>query len=201
MYKRQIVDDSIDESNETVVLTLSSPSNATLGSDNIHTYTINDNEDTPIIDFNTTNSSGTESVSSKTITVDLSGPSSEIVTVDYAVSGSATGSGIDYSLISGTLSIAAGNTTGTITIANIVDDTTDETDETVIVTLSSPSNATLGVDKVHTYTITDDDDQPVISFDVTNSTGSESISSTAITVNLSAASSSDITVNLSLIHI
>ena len=101
-------------------------------------------------------------------------------------------------MISGTLSIAAGNTTGTITIANIVDDTTDETDETVIVTLSSPSNATLGVDKVHTYTITDDDDQPVISFDVTNSTGSESISSTAITVNLSAASSSDITVNYSV---
>ncbi len=190
-----IIDDSIDEANETVVLTLSSPSNATLGTDKIHTYTITDNDNTPTIDFNTSSSSGAESVSSKAITVDLSGPSGEIVTVDYAVTGSATGSGGDYTLENGTLSIAAGNTTGTIIIANIVDDTTDETDETVIITLSSPSNASLGSDKVHTYTITDDDDQPEISFNVTTSSGSESISSTAITVNLSSASSNDITVN------
>ena len=189
-----IVDDTIDEANETVVLTLSSPSNATLGSDSIHTYTINDNDDTPTIDFNTTSSSGAESVSSKAITVDLSGPSGEIVTVDFAVTGTATGLGEDYTLSDGTLSIAAGDTTGTITIANIVGDNADETDETVIITLSSPSNATLGSDKVHTYTITDDDNQPEISFNVTNSSGSESISSTAITVDLSAASSNDITV-------
>ena len=165
-----------------------------MGSDSIHTYTINDNDNTPTIDFNTTSSSGAESVSSKAITVDLSGPSGEIVTVDFAVTGTATGLGEDYTLSDGTLSIAAGDTTGTITIANIVGDNTDETDETVIITLSSPSNATLGSDKVHTYTITDDDNQPEISFNVTNSSGSESISSTAITVDLSAASSNDITV-------
>ena len=62
----------------------------------------------------------------------------------------------------GTLSIAAGDTSSTITIANIIDDTIDEPDETVIITLSSPNNATLGSDKVHTYTITDDDGQPTI---------------------------------------
>ncbi len=189
-----IVDDSIDEANETVVLTLSSPSNATLGTDKIHTYTINDNDNTPSIDFNTASSSGAESVSSKAITVDLSGPSSEIVTVDYAVTGTATGSGTDYTLVNGTLSIAAGDTTGTITIANIIDDTTDETNETVVIHLSSPSNATLGADNVHTFTIIDDDDQPTIDFNVTSSSGAESISSTAITVDLSAASSSDISV-------
>ena len=190
-----IVDDSIDEADETVVLTLSSPSNATLGTDKIHTYTITDNDNTPTIDFNTISSSGAESVSSKSITVDLSGPSSEIVTVDYSVTGTATGSGVDYTLVNGTLSIAAGDTSNTITISSINDDTTDETDETVIITLSSPSNATLGTDKVHTYTITDDDDQPTIDFNTSSSTGAESVSSTAITVDLSAASSSDITVN------
>ena len=41
--------------------------------------------------------------------------------------GTATGLGADYTLVNGTLSIAAGDTTGTITIANIIDDTTDET--------------------------------------------------------------------------
>ena len=94
-----------------------------MGSDSIHTYTITDNDSTPTVDFNATSSSGAESVSSKAITVDLSGPSSEIVTVDYEVTGTATGSGIDYTLVNGTLSIAAGDTTSTITIANIIDDT------------------------------------------------------------------------------
>ncbi|MFL2723577.1 MAG: Calx-beta domain-containing protein, partial [Gammaproteobacteria bacterium] len=193
-----IVDDSIDEADETVILTLSNPSNATLGSDSIHTYTITDNESTPTVDFNTTSSSDAESVSSKAITVDLSGPSSETVTVDYAVTGTATGSGTDYTLVNGTLSIIAGTTTSTITIANIVDDAADETDETVIITLSSPSNATLGSDSVHTYTITDDDNEPTIDFNATSSTGAEDISSVAITVDLSAASSNDITVNYAL---
>ena len=185
----------LDEADETVVLTLSNPSNATLGSASVHTYTINDNDSTPTIDFNTTSSSGAESVASKAITVDLSGPSGEIVTIDYAVTGTATGSGTDYTLINGTLSIAAGTTSGTITIANIINDTADEPDETVIITLSSPSNATLGSNQVHTYTIADDDGLPSVDFGNSSSSGAEDISTVALTVYLSAASSNNITVN------
>ena len=190
-----IIDDLLDEANETVVLTLSNPSNATLGSDSVHTYTINDNDNTPTIDFNTVSSSGAESVSSKALTVDLSGPSGEIVTIDYAVTGTATGSGTDYTLVNGTLSIPSGATTGTITIANIVNDTADEPDETVIITLSSPSNATLGSDSAHTYTIADDDGLPTVDFGNSSSSGAEDISTVALTVYLSAASSNNITVN------
>ena len=190
-----IIDDSIDEADETVVLTLSNPSNATLGTDSAHTYTISDNDNTPTIDFNATSSNGAESVSSKAITIDLSGPSSEAITVNYTVTGTATGSGTDYSLVNGTITIAAGATTSTITIASIINDSADEADETVIITLSSPSNATLGSDDVHTYTITDDDGQPTVDFNTTTSTGAEDISSAALTVDLSAASSNNITVN------
>ena len=120
-----IVNDSLDEENETVVLTLASPSNATLGSDSVHTYTIADNDDSPVVDFNTTSSSGAESTSSKAITVDLSAVSAKTATVNYAVTGTATGSGTDYTLGSGTLTINAGSSTGTITIASIVDDLID----------------------------------------------------------------------------
>ena len=190
-----IIDDSIDEADETVVLTLSNPSNATLGTDSAHTYTISDNDNTPTIDFNATSSNGAESVSSKAITIDLSGPSSEAITVNYTVTGTATGSGTDYSLVNGTITIAAGATTSTITIASIINDSADEADETVIITLSSPSNATLGSDDVHTYTIADDDGQPTVDFNTTTSTGAEDISSAALTVDLSAASSNNITVN------
>ncbi len=93
-------------------------------------------------DFNVTTSSGAESVSSAALTVDLSAASSQDVTVDYAVTGTATGSGTDYTLANGTLTISAGSTSGTITVASIIDDTADEDNETVILTLSSPSNTT-----------------------------------------------------------
>ena len=190
-----IVNDSLDEANETVIVTLSNPSNASLGSDSVHTYTITDNDSTPVVDFNTTSSSGAESTSSKALTVDLSAASAQNVTVDYAVTGTATGSGTDYTLANGTLTISAGATSGTITIASIVDDALDEVNETVIVTLSNPSNATLGSDSVHTYTITDNDNTPVVDFNATSSNGAESTSSKALTVDLSAASGQDVTVD------
>ncbi len=189
-----IVNDALDEANETVIVTLSNPSNATIGTDEVHTYTITDNDDAPTVDFNSTSSSGSESVSSKGLTVDLSAASGQDVTVDYAVTGTATGGGTDYTLANGTLTITAGNTSGTITIAGIVDDALDETNETVIVTLSNPSNASLGSDDTHTYTITDNDDAPTIDFNVTSSSGAESVDSKALTVDLSAASGQDITV-------
>ena len=143
----------MDEADETVIVTLSSPGNATLGSDSVHTYTITDNDNPPTVDFNTTSSSNAESVSSADLTVDLSVASGQNVTVNYAVTGTATGSGTDYTLANGTLTISAGSTSGTITIAGIVNDSLDEANETVIVTLSSPSNATLGSDDAHTYTL------------------------------------------------
>ena len=189
-----IIDDSIDEANETVIVTLSNPGNATLGNDTVHTYTITDNDDPPVIDFNAPNSTGAESSSSKDITVDLSAASGQDVTVNYTVTGTATGSGTDYTLANDTLTISAGATNGIITISNIIDDTADEDNETVILTLSSPNNATLGSDSVHTYTITDNDSAPEIDFNVTSSSGAESASSASLTVDLSAASSQSITV-------
>ena len=141
-----IVDDSLDEANETVIVTLSNPSNATLGSDDAHTYTITDNDNAPVVDFEATTSSQLESVSTKAITVDLSTVSAQNVTVNYAVTGTATGSGTDYTLADGTLTISAGSSTGTITVAGIVNDGTTEGSETVILSLSSPTNATLGSD-------------------------------------------------------
>jgi uncharacterized protein (TIGR02145 family) len=72
------------------------------------------------------------------------------------VTGTATGSGTDYTLANGTATIAAGSTSTNIVLA-IVEDALDETDETVILTLSNATNATASGDTVHTHTITDDD--------------------------------------------
>ena len=135
-----IINDSLDEANETVIVTLSNPSNASLGSDDAHTYTITVNDSSPVVDFELTSSSWLESVSTKALTVDLSAVSGQNVTVDYTVTGTATGSGTDYTLANGTLTINAGASTGTINISSIIDDSIDEANETVIVTLSNPGS-------------------------------------------------------------
>ena len=176
-------------------MTLSSPSNATFGTTTVHTYTITDDDAAPTVAFTSSSSSGLESVSSSDLAVNLSAASSKTVTVAYAVTGTATGSGTDYTLADGTLSIGAGSTSGSITIASIVNDLLDELDETVIVTLSSPSNATLGTTTVHTYTITDDDAAPTVAFTSSSSSGLESVSSASLGVSLSAASSQAVTVD------
>ena len=80
------------------------------------------------------------------------------------MTGTATGSGIDYDLEDGTLIIDAGENTGIITIPNIIDDDLAEEDETIIITLSNPTNATLGDDYTFTHTISanDDDKRPIL---------------------------------------
>ena len=61
----------------------------------VHTYTINDDDNPPVVDFNATSSSDAESVSSANLAVDLSAASCHDVTFDYAVTGTATGSGTE----------------------------------------------------------------------------------------------------------
>ena len=121
--------------------------------------------------------------------------SEQQVGVDYAVTGGTAGSGIDYTLSSGSVLIEEGATSGTILIPSIIDDSADEADETVIITLSNPVNATLGNDIVHTFTINDNDNAPIVDFNTTSSSGAESVSSKALTVDLSAASGQDVTVD------
>ena len=72
----------------------------------------------PIITFSSTSLTGLETVASKDITVTLSEASNNTVLVDYALSGTATGSDTDYTLSNGTLTIAAGQTSGVIKIAD-----------------------------------------------------------------------------------
>ncbi|MFY0666404.1 MAG: Ig-like domain-containing protein, partial [Natronospirillum sp.] len=114
--------------------------------------------------FSSTTSSAAESTSSANLAVSLNSASGATVTVNYAVVGTATGGGTDYTLADGTLTFNPGDVTKNITIASIIDDALDENDETVIVTLSNPTNAGLGTNTQHTYTINDNDATPTVSF-------------------------------------
>src|SRR6185503_2536020 len=113
---------------------------------------------TPTAQFTATTSSSSEDNATANFQVFLDGPAASLsASVDYAVTGgTATGSGTDYTLASGTLTIVAGQTVGYITIS-VTDDTAIESNETVVVTLSNPVNAFLGTNTTHTFTIVEDD--------------------------------------------
>jgi hypothetical protein len=153
-----VVDDALFETNETIIVTMINPVNCNLNTTNtVHTYTIIDNDLSPSVAFSTTSSSGVESVSPVNMTVTLSAISGAATTVDYAVTGgTATNGGVDYTLTAGTLTIPANSLTGTLS-ATIVNDAINELPETFIVTLSSPTNATLGANTTFTYSIIDND--------------------------------------------
>ena len=128
-------------------------------------------------------------------TVTLSGTSVSAVTVQYdtSIGDSDTAAAGDFTPASGqTLTIAAGTTTGTITVAT-GNDSTDEDDETFTVTLSSPSsNATLGSPISATGTITDDDTRGV-TVSTTSLTFAEQGSGT-YTVKLNSQPTAEVTV-------
>lgn len=155
-----INNESLYEGSETIIITLSNPVNCNL--DNTmpfagtgfitHTYTITNDDTAPTIQFNSTSSSGSETVTSVAFQVDLSVISGLDASASFAVTGTATGSGTDYILADGTVTISAGSTTANIN-AIIVNDVVEEVSETMILTLSAPTDASLGTNTAHTYTI------------------------------------------------
>jgi VCBS repeat-containing protein len=191
-----INNDSLDEDDETVIITLSSPVNATLGTNTTHTRTITDNDNPPTVAFTAAASSGTEAVTPVTLAVALSAASGRTVTVNYAVTGgTATGGGVDYTLLgTSTLTFTPGDTSENVQLS-IDNDSLDEDDETVIVTLSGPVNAALGSPATHTRTITDDDPAPTVAFTAASSSDSEAVSPVSLAVALSAGSGRTVTVN------
>ena len=191
-----INDDSANENAETVILTLTRGTGYTLGSTTVHTLTITDNDGTgqPAVSFASTSSSAAESAGTHNVRVNLSSAApSGGLTLGYSVSGTATaGSGNDFTIQnSGTLSIAAGATTANIPVA-INDDSANENNETVILTLTGGTGYTLGSTTVHTLTITDNDGtgQPAVSFASTSSSAAENAGTRNVTVNLSSAAPS-----------
>ena len=153
-----IEDDGSDEDDETIEVTLTGVSGGSgvLGQNVQHTYTIIDPR--PKVAFETASSMGLEDVSPVEIEVGLSWMASGTVTVDYAATGgSATGEGVDYTLLgSGTLTFVPDDMSETISIS-IVDDELEEESETIVITLwNLTGDARLGDCTEHTYTIFED---------------------------------------------
>ena len=189
-----IINDTLNEPSETVVLTLSSLSNATPGLPNPTTLTILDDDTAPTVQFSDTMYSVNENNGAALITVTLSATSGQTVTVNYATTDDTATAGSDYTTTSGTLTFSPGQTVKTFSVP-IINDTLNEPSETVVLTLSSWSNATPGLPNPTTLTILDDDTAPTVQFSDAMYSVNENSGAALITVTLSAASGQTVTVN------
>ena len=151
-----IIDDASDEGAETFVVRLGDVMNAARSADaHTATGTIEDNDDLP--ELRIADASFTEGAAGGAMhfTVTLQPASGHTVSAGYATADGTATAGSDYTSVSGTLSIAAGATSHTITVA-ILDDDAFEEAESFSVTLTDPNHATLA-NATATGTIENDD--------------------------------------------
>lgn len=200
--------DAVSKGNETVNLTLTAPTNATLGTPSAAVLTIT-NVNAPVpgtLQFSASTYSVAENGGTASLTVSRTGGSDGAVAVNYTLSGGTAtggatcGGSVDYVNTGGTLNFANGETSKTI-IVTICNDTVFEGAETFNASLSGATGgATIGSPSTAIVTITDDKGQPTVQFSSATYTTTETLSGlgapgATITVTLSGASQSAVTVN------
>jgi hypothetical protein len=152
-----VLDDTLDEIDETVVLTLSDAVGVTLGAtNNPAELLIVDDDGLPTLSFSDVSYTVPEESGVATITVTLSNPSWLDVSVTITSEDGTATAGNDYAPISQTLTIPTGRTALTATLS-ILSDGVDEEDETLLLTLSNATNATVTTPSTATVTILDND--------------------------------------------
>ncbi|HEV2864305.1 MAG TPA: FG-GAP-like repeat-containing protein [Pyrinomonadaceae bacterium] len=192
--KVTILGDVIDEDAESFRLTLRSPSNALIHDGQALGTILNDD---PAPTISVADASAPEGnsgfpASALGFNVTLSAPSSRPITVQYVTSNGTATDASDYFHSTGTVEFGPGQTTKTVQVLT-KSDTTRESDETFTLTLSNPTNATLG-DGVALGTILNDDPVPTLS--VVNSSANEGASAGVVTVRVRLSNPTERTVTV-----
>jgi hypothetical protein len=153
-----VLEDTLDEPDETLVITLSDPSAGTaIGSTPTFTLTITDNDIAGSLSFVQPVTPFLETAGSIQIPVARSGGAASAVTVQYTTANATATAGADYVAASGTLTWDAGETTQFVPVT-LLDDNLAEPGEVFTITLSSPGGGgTLGFFTVHQVVIVDNE--------------------------------------------
>ena len=191
-----VIGDTVDENDETLAIEFSAAVGAELPDDTA-VVTILDDDGVIVPGISISDLSITEGNAgtvSAVLTVSLSQQSSQTVTVGFATANATATAGFDYTGSNGTLTFTPGQTSRTLAIA-IAGDVIDETNETLLVNLSGPVNATI-IDAQGVITILDDDGNalPVMRIgDLSVTEGASGIVAANLTVTLSTTSNQAIT--------
>jgi hypothetical protein len=175
------IDDAIFEGNETIIIDINTVTNGTENGVQQQTINLLDDEIAPIANLDTLSFSGSESLFSVPVQITLSNASALPTTVYFTFSGSASIS--DYSYSGASIVFAPGATTETLEV-DFLNDLIYEGDETIIVTIDSVVNGTIGTEIAKQITIIDDENIPTTSLSVDMSSFTENAGSATVTATL-----------------
>ncbi|HEU0009181.1 MAG TPA: Calx-beta domain-containing protein [Verrucomicrobiae bacterium] len=193
-----IVNDSIPERDEPLMIVLRNPNNARLGALSQFTFVIVDDDappPLPFVGFASATSAAPEASGIVQVPVALSVPATAPVSVDYAITAGTATDGSDFTASTGTLNFAPGDTVKTLPL-QLLDDSTLEPSETILIALSNPDGALLGSLTNQTFTILDDD-APVVSISSTDTNAAETGDTALVTLTRTGSTNAPLTVNLS----
>ena len=143
-YARVLINgDVFNEADETFLVNLTSPTNATLAQNQVTGVILNDDRAPSLAINDVAIEEGNSGTKTLTFGVTLSHSSGQTVTVNYATTDGTALSSSDYSAKSGTLSFAPGSSLTRSVSILLKGDTAVEKDETLFVLLSGAQNATI----------------------------------------------------------
>lgn len=153
-----VMDDALDEDDETVQFTLANPVGLVIPAAAPVTYTIDDDDATPTVSFTQVSTTLDEDTTTVMVDVTLSAVSGRTVTVPVTLNPATTAAnGTDFNVLT-SLPLTIPEGTKTLQLAvQINEDMTNEPDENVIFDLGSATNAVVTSPSTHTITINDDD--------------------------------------------
>ncbi len=195
-----IVNDTVAEMGEFIVITPGAITNATLSSGNTATQfikvTIPPN-DSPIVNMVTSGVYVSEGVGTVTVTATLSEAPASTLTVPFSFAGQMT-LGTDFTVSANAFSFAAGSKSASVTVT-IINDTLVEQVESTVLVIAQPQTTSylLGSIGASAITVTDND-TPKISFSTSSSSVWEDAGNVTITATLSVAQPTQVTVPVSV---
>lgn len=181
-----ILDDAVYEGSESLNVTLSGASGMTLGSPSATVVTISDNESPPTgtLQLSAATYSVAENGGSITVSVTRTGGSSGSASVNYATSNGTATAGSDYTSSSGSLSWTSADAATKTFVIPILDDGAYEGNETVNITLSGATGASLSSPASAVLTITDNDPAPTGSLQLSASTYAVAENASSVTISV-----------------
>jgi hypothetical protein len=191
------VADSSDDDNETIVITPTTVTNANSRHTETHTITIVDDDEPPIVSFKWSAESIDENSDRDVIlTATLSKTSNKEITIDFALSGTAT-LATEYTISSTSIAIPAGVNSGNLTLSTRgLDDDAIEIAETIVFT-ATMTNATTTSDTI-TLNILSEDAPTVTSITVDQTNIQENNGVSIVTATINKATSKPVSILLDM---
>jgi parallel beta-helix repeat protein len=152
-----VIGDTLDEPDEYFLVQLSNATNASVSvSSNPPRVTIVDNDPAATFQFSSASYTAGEGAHLASITVLRSGDTSAAATVSYSTSDGTANQRSDYTLASGTLNFASGETSKSFDVL-LTDNAYVDGNRTVNLSLQAPAGSGLGAQATAVLTLTDND--------------------------------------------